>query len=113
MLTSDEVVAAFQEKLAIVTDFSDYDFLKHANALSAVQIIIQQTSLELMKRLKAGERLDDIHSALVVMDQLLLEAIKVIPTMFLSVLMANGSSVALLLFMVEHAMSPIITDEPS
>ncbi|MCX6715075.1 MAG: hypothetical protein NTX72_04645 [Candidatus Uhrbacteria bacterium] len=113
MLTSEEVVAAFQEKLVIVTDFSDYDFLKHSNALSAVQIIIQQTSLELMKRLKAGERLDDIHSALVAMEQLLLEAIKIIPPMFLSVLTANGSSVGLLLFMVEHAMSPIVTDEPS
>lgn len=113
MLTSEEVIASFQEKLMIVTDFSDYDFLKHSNALSAIQIIIQQTSLELMKRLKAGERLDDIHSALVAMDQLLLEAIKVIPTMFLSVLTANGSSVALLLFMVEHATCPVINDAPS
>lgn len=113
MLTSEEVVASFQEKLAIVTDFSDHDFFKHANALSAVQIIIQQTSLELMKRLKANERLDDIHSALVAMNQLLIDAIKVTPTMYLAVITANGSSVGLLLFMVEHAMSPIVTDEPS
>lgn len=113
MLTSEEVVASFQEKLAIVTDFSDYDFIKHANALSAVQIIIQQTSLELMRRLKACERLDDIYSALLAMNQLLIEAIKVIPTMFLSVITANGSSVGLLLFMVEHAMNPVVEDAPS
>lgn len=113
MLTSDEVVTTFRQKLAIVTEFADYDFFKHANALSAVQIIIQQTSLEFMRRLKANEPLHDIHAALSAMDQLLLEAIKVIPVMFVSVLMANVSSVSLLLFMVEHAMNPVVEDAPS
>lgn len=113
MLTSEEVVAHFQEKLAIVVSMEDYDFFKHANAVSAIQIIIQQTGLELMKRLKAHERLDDIHSALLAMNQLLIEAMKIIPQMFMLMLASNGSSIGLLIFMTEHAMNPVVADEPS
>lgn len=105
------LITQFEHELRAAADLKD--FFASAKAQSSLQIIVQHMSLEVMRRIKANEPLDELVFALRVMNQCLTDIIRSVSDSVLPHVLTNGSAVMILLFMTEHANSPPVLDAPS
>lgn len=97
MLDVKILVRSFEDDLRSAANLSD--FFLSAHAQESLGVIIQQMSLEVMRRVKTGESLDELREALLIMDESLKKAILLVPEMLLLILLKNSSAINLLLFM--------------
>lgn len=101
MLDIRILVRSFENDLKNAANLSD--FFLSAHAQESLRVLIQMMSMEVMRRVKTGESLDELSEAFTVMDQSLQKAISIVPEMLLPVLLKNLSNINLLLFMTTHA----------
>jgi len=106
-----KLITQFEHELRTAVDLTD--FFASAKAQSALQIIVQCMSLEVMRCIKSKESLDELVRALRIMNQCFTKMIDSVPESVLPLVLVNGSSVKILLFMIEHANSPSVLDAPS
>lgn len=105
------LITQFEHELRTAADLTD--FFASAKAQSSLQIIVQHMSLEVMRRIKLNEPLDELVYALRIMNQCLTNVIKSVPDSIMPLVLTNGSAVTILLFMIERANSPPVLDQPS
>jgi len=106
-----QLVLQFEHELRVASDLTN--FFASANAQESLQIIIQQMGLEMLRRIRSNESLEELAAALRTIHCCLIKSIQTVPEPSLLFVLKNSASVSMLLFMVEHVQNPNVVDRPS